>query len=446
MNLAYFDQFPDVDPTKINLDEKVGEGAGHIVHPYGSEQVIKVVRWHKRGGDLNASTAQRNADLIENYFPRALLPTQIIPGRKTSIRGYEPYVVIQQRAEEGSTNPSPIDISKDPRVRELITEMIHQNRKLISNRGLSFDFMGGEGVRKLDEDGEDATPPTLSNILLQPGDNTPRIIDSELMPLSLRTANPIAFLGRLGYIRSFHAQNKRIPKHFALPPLLMPPEEMRAKRQLQECLERPPRYEFVHKRRLALTAGIGSLEYVMDNKDKAQLAEWKIAVEQSIPEIQKALANPEDPNHQTVKQALGEHPSDLDITLFAIAKFVRTQKNSWQGNMSAFWKMYMKGGKQHIQNFGKKGTKHVDTCEDAAVVANLLARSFGIDGEIKRSPIWAFWDIAHIFWQKKYVGEGKRTKEPIKEPIIDVFNKEKPYGFIRDPKEPYVRPIKHQTA
>jgi hypothetical protein len=148
----------------------------------------------------------------------------------------------------------------------------------------------------------------------------------------------------------------------------------------------------------------------MDEEDLRTVLEWKKDIDAEIGEVTHHLQNGTLKTSQ--RRTLGDAPTERDIVLFCIARFiVRRQKNQ----KSFQWKFAKKcvpGGRHHIRELGG----NFDTCMDTAAAAKVLAEQYGVQGEIVRPG-----KQIHYYWQ---AADGNRE-------IIDTLQMRRNTGYAR---------------
>ena len=155
--LNYLSEFL-VDVNQIG--QLLGKGMGHWVYEYGSDQVIKIPidrGWHRPG---RAEEREQDLTIIKQYFPDQYLETEVIRSEKN------PYYCLIQRKLNDFSNISPENVAA---VANEFHEMLKINRHLVSQQGMSLDFLGKEGMTRCVQAlaGMDGVKPEISNIVIE---------------------------------------------------------------------------------------------------------------------------------------------------------------------------------------------------------------------------------------------------------------------------------------
>jgi hypothetical protein len=131
----------------------------------------------------------------------------------------------------------------------------------------------------------------------------------------------------------------------------------------------------------------------MHSLDEILVKTWKEEIDKMIEQTTCDFnENPEQPPFLP----LGENPTKTDIILFCIARFVagkinaRTNPNCFPAR--AAWK-FIRGGSYHISDL--VNNKEFYTCLDASIVTMILAKAYGIDGNVVKPRT-----IPHFYWQQ----------------------------------------------
>jgi hypothetical protein len=152
----YFQKyFPEVHLG--NLGGIVGIGAQSIVRAYdmqgaSAQMVIKYPRCKTRQDAFSLyvspyftqhpNEVAEHTRLCLHYFGERVVSTELV----ASIKGKRFYI-LQQRL---SMKPLTLDLfNKHPELRDELSAILHQNRKLTTDTGLWFDFMGWDARRIL---------------------------------------------------------------------------------------------------------------------------------------------------------------------------------------------------------------------------------------------------------------------------------------------------------
>jgi hypothetical protein len=161
-------------------------------------------------------------------------------------------------------------------------------------------------------------------------------------------------------------------------------------------------------------------EVYRDAEDTEAIEAWKREIDEDIAKVREKSAA--GSLKASERRALGEHPSDRDIILFCIARFLRHNQKSEGFFEWKFVKKFVPGGRHHIRELGK----HFDSCVDTSAVAKVLAEEYGIQGEIVPHR-----RMIHYYWQ---ASDGNRE-------IIDSLWLKRNTGYARTPED-YARILK----
>ena len=152
----------------------------------------------------------------------------------------------------------------------------------------------------------------------------------------------------------------------------------------------------------------------MDEEDEKLLKEWKMQIDTYIEEVKTELKN--GTLRKSRKETLGEHPTEADIILFCIARFIMRKQTSDGCFQWKFVKKSWPGGRHHLREIGTE----FDTCIDTSAIAKTLAAQYGIAGEIVRQG-----KLLHYYWQQQ--GDKKA--------IIDTFWLRRKTGYLNQPEQ-----------
>jgi len=166
------------------------------------------------------------------------------------------------------------------------------------------------------------------------------------------------------------------------------------------------------ERRMLLSPFLYAVE--MDDEDRKLMIEWKKEIDEEICELKIKIETNELKKSQ--KRTLGELPTETDIILFCISRFIMRKQQSEKCFQWKFLKKVFPGGTHNLRELGTE----FDTCMDTASLTKALAAEYGINGDIVRPGY-----LVHYYWQQS---EGKRA-------IIDTFWLKQNTGYLNQPDQ-----------
>ncbi len=185
-------------------------------------------------------------------------------------------------------------------------------------------------------------------------------------------------------------------------------------------LEDPKIAERVYDQRVLL----GKYVMTLDAEDRKFLKRCKEKVDERISDHIEEMNKPYDERSALFKKALDEKPSMEKVILFSISEFILYNRKDNHVALlmarSLFSGPYQAlGGTYQLKNFGQA----IDTCVDTSILANELAKMYGLKGEVVKDP-----KSRHRYWQQKTEADSEAS-------IIDTYWCANRRGFVKDSKE-----------
>jgi len=206
-DIEYAATFPEIIPEQIG--PVIGEGTFHLVYEYGPENVIKIPRLAYRVFPIiTLERVRREQKTVKKYFSEYVRENTTL--ESLSLPGY---VIVQRRVR--AENITPRNVGE---VMEELTRLVSANHRLIENEGVSFDFLGFQGV--LDSSKALVDPsyiPSITNILLEKEINHPpriTMVDLGLLTVDNRRSDTTGVDGL--QVIFFNINRALIKYHFGL--------------------------------------------------------------------------------------------------------------------------------------------------------------------------------------------------------------------------------------
>ncbi len=175
------------------IGERVGAGLQHTVYEYGTREVIKIPHWWMR---LSTTLERKQLELniAKDYFGDYLPITRIAPYRSS-------YCYIQERIR-GLT---PLALSHIDKHKPDISRFLGQNKKLVLEKRLSADLLGGRAyVHALSRHAHNLPILSANIVLDDKGISKLYLLDTDLLrtsPLHITLLREVGFaiVSSIGY-------------------------------------------------------------------------------------------------------------------------------------------------------------------------------------------------------------------------------------------------------
>lgn len=175
--------YPTLNPSLVG--KKIARGGHHDVYEYGNDQVLKVPHKPFRFLYSDKQSLLRDLAILHHYIPDFVVPTEVIEHRQKTA-----HVILQTKID----TPYFLDAKTVPLVRESLTHVLKQQKKLLKEKQMAIDFLGGNGVLSFFRSFISRSDKThCSNILVVKTDNsyTLMLVDTEL--LRMKFPNTVSY-------------------------------------------------------------------------------------------------------------------------------------------------------------------------------------------------------------------------------------------------------------